>query len=112
MTERKPQQAHVTQRKPLHVAINAHLLSSAASYRSAGVSNYSRHLLFALGQLVCDRATPHRFTAFLHAEDFTPAGIEVQRGPARLEQPTYRIAWEQGAPPGQLERIQADVVHG
>jgi glycosyltransferase involved in cell wall biosynthesis len=96
----------------LHVAINAHLLSSAASYRSAGVSNYSRHLLSALGQLVGDGATPHRFTAFLHAKDFTAAGIAVQRGPARLEQPTYRIAWEQGVLPRQLRRIEADVVHG
>jgi glycosyltransferase involved in cell wall biosynthesis len=102
----------VRQAARLHVAINAHLLSSAASYRSAGVSNYSRHLLSALGQLVCDGATRHRFTAFLHAEDFTAAGIEVQRGSARLEQPTYRIAWEQGVLPWQLRRIQADVVHG
>ena len=63
-----------------HVGINAHLLSSAASYRSAGVSNYSRHLLAALGQMVVEGSTPHRFTAFLHATDFEPLGIEIQRG--------------------------------
>jgi glycosyltransferase involved in cell wall biosynthesis len=96
----------------VHVAINAHLLSSAASYRSAGVSNYSRHLLSALGQLVIDGATPHRFTAFLHAGDFTPPGVELRRGSSHLERPLVRIAWEQGILPVELKRIQADVVHG
>ena len=95
-----------------HVGINAHLLSSAASYRSAGVSNYSRHLLAALGQMVVEGSTPHRFTAFLHATDFEPFGIEIQRGSIALEKPAYRIAWEQGILPGALRRIQADVVHG
>lgn len=96
----------------VHVGINAHLLSSAASYRSAGVSNYSRHLLTALGQMVEAGAIPHRFTAFLHADDFAAAGIEVQRGSVRLEQPLRRIAWEQSALPWALARIHADVVHG
>ena len=35
----------------MHIAINAQLLSSAESYRGAGVSNYSGHLLRALGQI-------------------------------------------------------------
>jgi glycosyltransferase involved in cell wall biosynthesis len=96
----------------VHVAINAHLLSSASGYRSAGVSNYSRHLLTALGRLVVDGATPHRFTALLHAEGFAPAGIEVERGSIRLEKPLLRIAWEQSALPFALARLQADVVHG
>lgn len=96
----------------VHVAINAHLLSSAASYRSAGVSNYSRHLLTALGRLVVDGEVPHRFTAFLHADDFAAMGVEVKRGSARLEKPLLRIAWEQTILPVALSRIQADVVHG
>lgn len=96
----------------VHVGINAHLLSSAASYRSAGVSNYSRHLLTALGRLVMDGVIPHRFTAFLHADDFVARGIEVQTGSARLESPLLRIAWEQSVLPKALARIQADVVHG
>lgn len=100
------------QRAGLHVAINAHLLSSAAGYRSAGVSNYSRHLLTALGKMVCDGATPHRLTAFLHAEEFSAAGISLVRGAARLEQPAYRIGWEQSVLPWQLMCLEADVVHG
>ena len=99
-------------RTGVHVGINAHLLSSAASYRSAGVSNYSRHLLTALGRLVAEGAVPHRFTAFLHAPDFAAAGIEAQRGSQQLEQPLLRIAWEQSVLPVALAHIQADVVHG
>ena len=96
----------------VHVGINAHLLSSAASYRSAGVSNYSRHLLTALGRLADDGVIPHRITAFLHADDFVARGIAVQPGSARLESPLLRIAWEQSVLPVALARIQADVVHG
>lgn len=103
---------HRDANRALHVGINAHLLSSAASYRSAGVSNYSRHLLTALGQLATRGATCHRFTAFLHADDFAAAGIDVQQGSSRLEQPLLRIAWEQGVLPVALARIHADVVHG
>ncbi|MCC6455671.1 MAG: glycosyltransferase family 4 protein [Caldilineaceae bacterium] len=99
-------------RAGVHVAINAHLLSSAASYRSAGVSNYSRHLLAALGQLVVDGAIPHRFTAFLHAGDFAPPGVELRQGSPYLERPLVRIAWEQGILPIELKHIQADVMHG
>ncbi len=96
----------------VHVGINAHLLSSAATYRSAGVSHYSRHLLTALGRLVNDGIVPHRFTAFLHAEDFLATGVEVQRGSTQLEKPMLRIAWEQTVLPVALAHIQADVVHG
>ena len=35
----------------IHVAIDAQLLSSEASYRGAGVSSYSRNLLSRLGSL-------------------------------------------------------------
>lgn len=96
----------------LHVGINAQLVSSAASYRSAGVSNYSRHLLRAMGQQVADGASPHRLTAFLHAADFEAAGVAVRRGFGWLEQPWLRIAWEQSALPVALAHIRADVVHG
>jgi glycosyltransferase involved in cell wall biosynthesis len=96
----------------VHVGINAHLLSSAASYRSAGVSNYSRHLLTALGELVTAGRTPHRFTAFLHAADFAAGGVALQRASAQLERPALRIAWEQLLLPAKLAQIRADVVHG
>jgi glycosyltransferase involved in cell wall biosynthesis len=100
------------QRAGLHVGINAQLISSASNYRSAGVSNYSRHLLAALGELVQEGITSHHFTAFLHAEDVHAPGIELRRGNAQLEQPAMRIAWEQGVLPWKLKQIQADVVHG
>ncbi len=100
------------QRAGLHVGINAQLISSTSSYRSAGVSNYSRHLLAALGELVQEGATDHRFTAFLHAEDVHAPGVELRLGSAQLEQPAMRIAWEQSVLPWKLKQIQADVVHG
>src|SRR4051794_12756792 len=101
--QRQPLSSSVGMRfSGVHVGINAHLLSSAASYRSAGVSNYSRHLLTALGRLVVERAIPHRFSAFLHAADFSAAGIEVQWGSERLEEPLLRIAWEQSVLPVSL----------
>jgi glycosyltransferase involved in cell wall biosynthesis len=94
------------------VGINAHLLSSVASYRSAGVSHYSRHLLSTLGRLAAEGTIPHHFTAFLHAEEFAAVGIDVCRGSARLENPLLRIAWEQSILPVALARSRADVVHG
>ena len=41
---------------PFHVAINAHLLSGRAWYRSAGVHQYIHHLLRYLGQRGADEA--------------------------------------------------------
>ncbi len=97
---------------PLHVGVNAHLLSSAAGYRSAGVSNYSRHLLTALGQLAGEPQTEVRVTAYLHVANFAPAGVALHVGAAALEQPALRIAWEQSVLPWKLAQHHVDVVHG
>ena len=67
----------------MHVAINAHLLSDHAGYRSAGVSNYSRHLLTALGQ-VAVASSDLRLTAFAHARSFAASGVTVRWGSPRL----------------------------
>ena len=106
------QARHTQEAMGVHVCINAQLLSSASSYRSAGVSNYSRHLLTALGQRVADGTIPHRLSAFLHAKDFAVAGIEIHRSSAWLESPLLRIAWEQSVLPLALSYRHADVVHG
>lgn len=105
----------------MKVAINAHLLSEQATYRGAGVSNYSAELLCALGRLALDRnaQTPHastvagfELTAFLHATNFEAPGIRLVRSRLPLENPPARIAWEQGALPLYLHKMRADVVHG
>ncbi|MFO7634769.1 MAG: glycosyltransferase family 1 protein [Caldilinea sp.] len=105
----------------MRVAINAHLLSDQATYRSAGVSNYSAELLRALGALALEaQEQPSRsscapgveLTAFLHAMQFGAPGVRLVRSRLPLENPATRIAWEQGCLPLQLRHMRADLVHG
>lgn len=96
----------------MHIVLNAHLISAQAGYRNAGVSTYSRRLLTALGELVQQGVTEHRFTALVHAVDLDAPGIAVRRGPALLDSPLARIVWEQTALPLALARLCGDVVHG
>lgn len=96
----------------MHICLNAQLISAESSYRGAGVNNYSRQLLAALGQAALAGATDHRFTAFVHTPGLTIPGVEVVTGSASLERPAARIAWEQSALPLALARRRADVVHG
>jgi glycosyltransferase involved in cell wall biosynthesis len=92
----------------LHVALNAHLLSGRASYRSAGIHHYIRHLiqhLDAVGEGV-------RFTALLGAAAEAPdAGITVMPSRWDTSGPGRRVLWEQVKLPQVLRRIGADVVH-
>jgi glycosyltransferase involved in cell wall biosynthesis len=94
----------------LRVAINAQLLSDEAGYRGAGVSNYARQLLMALGELAQDPAAGVALTAFVHARHFSAPGVELRRSSPRLAHPLARIAWEQTALPGLLGG--ADIHHG
>lgn len=94
----------------MHIALNAQLLSTEATYRGAGVSNYSRHLLVALGELAQRGATHHTFTAYVHAPDFVAPGVRLNVGPSALERPPLRIVWEQTLLPPAA--AGADVVHG
>ena len=50
------------------VGLNAHLLSLADTYRSAGIHGYISQLL----RLLPDAAPDFRFTAYLHDRRFTP----------------------------------------
>ncbi len=94
----------------MHIALNAQLISTEASYRGAGVSNYSRHLVAALGELARRGETDHRFTAFVHTPGFAAPGVSLRVGPGLLERPPARILWEQTALPRALAGV--DVVHG
>lgn len=92
-----------------HVAINAHLLSGRAWYRSAGVHQYIYQLLRHLGQ--ADESL--RYTVLL-GEGTLPS--EVKLPTRRSRWPTsrapIRIAWEQVVQPWALSRIKADLAHG
>lgn len=96
----------------MRIALNAQLISAQAGYRGAGVSNYSRQLCRALGELGRTGATRHDFAAFAHVDDLAAPGLHVHRSPRLLENPLARIAWEQTVLPGLLARGRFDLVHG
>lgn len=100
----------------MRIAVNAHLLSDQATYRSAGVSNYSAELLKALGTLLTELSLspqhPLELTAYLHAAHFDAPGVHLVRTRLPLENPLARIAWEQTVLPIHLRRQRADLVHG
>ena len=96
----------------MKIAIDAQLLSDQESYRGAGVSNYSRELLRALGELVRAGATSHDITAYVHARQPGLDGMEQAVTALPLERPAARIAWEQSVLPVHLRQHGADLVHG
>lgn len=96
----------------MKIAVNAQLLSNQESYRGAGVSNYSRELLHALGELVRNGAAPHDITAYVHARQPDLDGIEQSVTSLPLERPAARIAWEQSVLPVHLRRSGAALIHG
>jgi glycosyltransferase involved in cell wall biosynthesis len=99
----------VTAGSGFHVAINAHLLSGRAGYRSAGVHQYIYHLLCHLGQ--ADDGL--RYTVLLGRGVLPP---DVTLASLRSRWPTgraaLRVVWEQLAQPWVLRRVRADLVHG
>jgi len=95
----------------MHVAINAQLLNTAATYRGAGVSNYSRHLLTALGHAT-QQEPDLTVSAFVNVTDFQAAGIALIHSRLPLQQPLARIAWEQSLLPLALHQQHADLIHG
>jgi glycosyltransferase involved in cell wall biosynthesis len=84
----------------MHIGLNAHLLSSAAGYRTAGIHGYIDHLLRHLPQA----APPDwSFTAMVgtrsqHQID----GITLKRARWNTESAIARILWEQMIQPTQL----------
>jgi glycosyltransferase involved in cell wall biosynthesis len=99
----------VTSEDGFHVAINAHLLSAQAGYRSAGVHQYIYHLLRHLGQ-ADDRL---RYTLLLGGNS-VPPDVDFTSIQSRWPtgRPAARVVWEQLAQPRVLRQIGADLVHG
>jgi len=95
----------------MHVVLNAQLLSDQAGYRSAGMSNYTRSLLAALGPLAAGDPA-WRLTALTHTPGFDVAGVAAHVTHRLLERPAARIAWEQIVLPQLLRQLNADLVHG
>jgi glycosyltransferase involved in cell wall biosynthesis len=93
----------------MHIALNAHLLSSSESYRAAGINWYIHNLLQHLPGAVAD----HRLTVFLGdreaARSLPAVATRVSALPTR--NPVVRILWEQMAQPLQLLRGGVDLLH-
>jgi len=92
-----------------HVAINAHLLSGRAGYRSAGVHQYIYHLLRHLGE----SGGGLRYTVML-GEGLLPPDVTLAALQSRwpTSRAAVRVAWEQLVQPRALRRIGADLAHG
>lgn len=98
---------HSFQQRPIHVAINAHLLSGDPSYRSAGVHQYIYYLLTHLPQAGC------RVTAFVgpRGAGFPPV-LRAIRTRWPTQRPAARILWEQLVQGRALRGVGADLAHG
>lgn len=95
--------------KPLHVALDAHLLSLAASYRSAGISWYAQNLLRELPAV--DPGI--RYTVFLSERRYQGApGLHLRLSHLPAQQPAMRVFWEQCIQPWALIRERVDLLHG
>jgi len=93
-----------------HIALNAHLLTAQAGYRSAGINGYIYNLLRALPD-----ADPNlRYTVFAGPQGDPPehARMAVRRARWRTERPARRILWEQIAQPFAVQRAKPDLLHG
>jgi glycosyltransferase involved in cell wall biosynthesis len=91
-----------------HVALNAHLLSPDAGYRSAGVSQY----IAALMRHLPDACADLELTAYLGAGvgDSFP-GWQVRRSAMPGSRPFRRILWEQALQPAALRQAGVDLLH-
>lgn len=91
------------------VALNAHLLSGTASYRSAGISVYIANLLQHIGTDLDGL----RFQILL-GEGQLPSGVSapVTRSRISTASPWRRILWEQLVLPRVVRRLKIDLLHG
>ena len=102
-----PPAGEMTER-PVHIALNAQLLSLASSYRNAGISWYIYRLLRHLP----DANDGFRLTAFTGERLWKPPeGLDVAWTRWPTQRPAARIAWEQLAQPCVLMSQRVDLIH-
>jgi glycosyltransferase involved in cell wall biosynthesis len=94
--------------RAIHVGVNAHLLSLAEGYRSAGITWYIYHLLGHLPE--ADSRID--YTLFMSERRYVAApGVQVQLSRLPTHRPWARIVWEQVAQPGIVSRMGVDLIH-
>jgi glycosyltransferase involved in cell wall biosynthesis len=88
--------------------VNAHLLSWADTYRSAGINWYIHNLLRHL-----PAADPEiGYTVFLSEQRYSgPPGIQIQTSRLPTHRPPARIVWEQAIQPWAVRQTGADLLH-
>lgn len=92
----------------IRIGVNAHLLSLAESYRSAGINWYIYNLLHHLPGV----APEIGYTVFLSDRRYVAApGVQLQISHLPTTRPPVRILWEQALQPWALRRAQADLLH-
>jgi glycosyltransferase involved in cell wall biosynthesis len=100
-----------------HVALNAHLLTARAGYRSAGINGYIYNLIRALPD--ADPSFSYTLltgsqSASQHASQSHPpeyARMLIRRARWNTEAPLRRILWEQAVQPWALRQIGPDLAH-
>jgi glycosyltransferase involved in cell wall biosynthesis len=92
----------------IHVGVNAHLLSLAATYRSAGINWYIRNLLEHLPEV-----DPQiHYTVFLGEKDYPGvAGLDLRLSRLPTQRPPVRIFWEQVIQPWSVRNARLDLIH-
>lgn len=97
-----------TGRGAIHVGVNAHLLSLAEGYRSAGINWYIYNLLKHLPE--ADEGI--RYTVFLGEREYSgEAGLWLQFSRLPTHRPPVRILWEQAVQPCSLRSGKVDLLH-
>ncbi len=102
----------------MNVVLGAYLLSGLRGYRQAGIHQYTRSLIEALG--TCDLPAGMRLTALISptARGELPqrtdpqSPISIGEACRSTENPLGRIRVEQLETPGVLRRLGADLYHG
>ncbi len=92
-----------------HILVNALLLDTSATYRGAGISQYSQALLDAIG-----RIRPEMDVTVVTGDKqwSPPTSMHVYRPHWPVRHPVARIAWEQGRLPFLLRTSGARLYHG
>src|SRR5690606_35183168 len=84
----------------MHIGLNAHLLSSRAGYRAAGIHGY---IYNTLAHLAAEAPVEWRFTAMVGAQiEAQFPRMTMRRSGIDTESPLRRVLWEQAVQPWQL----------
>jgi glycosyltransferase involved in cell wall biosynthesis len=95
--------------RALHIGVNAHLLSLAQGYRSAGINWYIHNLLRHLPGVDPEIG----YTVFLGTGGYSAArSIRLQVSRVPTGRPPVRILWEQAFQPWAVRRARVDLLHG